>query len=278
MLPATVGRKEMPLIQIHNNNKINALEISLANKLPHPLRNNTSHSPNAGKLMGSRFLLPSVPVKQGLVVEQEWQAELPVWHCKAALPSDFSFHAFLCYWPLSVLQNIAERFFLPLSKIHVVYINDIRSAGLCCGGCSKTLGSGWGAGEGMSAGIPDPWSLPVPSSFLGAAPGTLGEGHALHGPGSCWHSPGFHSPGTQQCCNLWNLIFVSERLITLPADTEVFMGCHKLWVTKLNIQVVAAFKHFWFREIPSIPSLAPATAQGHFPVQLFQTLPWFTPC
>lgn len=77
MLPATVGRKEMPLIQIHNN-KINALEISLANKLPHPLRNNTSHSPNEGELMGSRFLLPSVPVKRGLVVEQEWQAELSV--------------------------------------------------------------------------------------------------------------------------------------------------------------------------------------------------------
>lgn len=119
----------MPLIQIHNNNKINALEMSLANKLPHPPRNNTSHSPNPGKLMGSRFLPPSVPMKQGPLVKQEQVPGKPVPRCCSPelSPLDFSFRACHCYWPLNVLQNIGDRFFLPLSKwFHLLFINDIQ--------------------------------------------------------------------------------------------------------------------------------------------------------
>lgn len=138
MLPATVGR-EMPLIQIHNNNnKVNALETSLANKLPHPLRNNTSHSPNAGKLMGSRFLPPSVPMKESPLVKQEWVPAAPgasvsttgsgggerqTCLCDTELlfpelgPLDLSFRACRCYWPLNVLQKNWRCVFPPSFRV-----------------------------------------------------------------------------------------------------------------------------------------------------------------
>lgn len=74
--------------------------------------------------------------------------------------------------------------------------------GLCCGGCSKTLGLGWGTGEGISAGTPVPLiprSCRAPSQ--GAAPGIPGEGQSpWMTQGSCWHSPALSVPSAARSC------------------------------------------------------------------------------
>lgn len=139
--------------------------------------------------MGSKFLPPSVPVKEGLLVKQECQANLSVTLqscCPPELgPSDLSFRACHCYWPLNVLQNIADRFLLPLSKwFHLVFINDLWRSQDCVVMPQQNSGLRLGREWVQELQSPDPSQLL--SSFLGAAPGSRGEGQ----------SPAWHQAGT----------------------------------------------------------------------------------
>lgn len=155
------------------------------------------------------------------------------------------------------------------------------TGGLCCGGCSKLRARAGSWREWVQElQSPDPSQL-----LLGTAPGSPGEGQT---PG--WHQAasaqlqdrqvwGFHSPGTQQCCSQGPLKLGFWDCIWEINHTKVFMGCHKLWVTKLNIQVVCSLQTPWLREIPSqyCPWLQPQL-RVTCPGQLFQNLLWFTPC